>query len=399
VLTYPEVAMRVTAGAAALILVLGCGGGDAGGDAAPAQVDHPTTEAGLTTVRITERAAQRIGIQVAAVERRPLTQRRLLGGELMAPPGSAYVVSAPRASTVLAPDTGGVPTAGSRVVAGQPLVRLVVLLDGPGLARVQEEIAVAQARYDNALAKAGRAERLLREGVGAAAEYEDAKAELESAEAVLKAARARLDLLQRGGGGAVADLSAIMLRAPGPGILRGVWVTAGQTVADGAPLMEIVRLSPLWVRVPVYVGDVPSVERDAPASVVAPGDPPTAPGQPATPIQGPPTADPASSSADLFYRLDNRTGRFRPGERVAVSVPLVGAAEELAVPWSAILHDIHGGTWVYEALPDQVYVRRRVEVRDVIDGLAVLRRAPAAGTPVVVVGAAELFSTEFGTSH
>jgi RND family efflux transporter MFP subunit len=393
--------MRARLSAAALLVLLGCGGGGgAAGDAPPAHVDNPTTEAGLTTVRITDRAAERIGIQVAAVERRTLIQRRTLGGELMAPPGSAYLVSAPRASTVLAPDSGGIPTAGSRVAQGQPLVRLVVLPDGPGLARVQEEITVAQARYDNALAKAGRAERLLREGVGSAAEYEDARAELESADAVLKAARARLDLLQRGRGSADDDdLSTITLRAPSSGILRGVYVTGGQMVSDGAPLMEIVKLSPLWVRVPVYVGDVPSIDRNAPASVIAPGDPPTAPGQRAVPIQGPPTADLASSSADLFYQLDNGAGRLRPGERVGVAVPLRGAAEELAVPWSAILHDIHGGTWVYEAMPDQVYVRRRVEVRDVIEGFAVLRRGPEAGTSVVVVGAAELFSTEFGTSH
>ena len=68
------------------------------------------------------------------------------------------------------------------------------------------------------------------------------------------------------------------------------------------------------------------------------------------------------------------------------------------VPWSAVLHDIYGGTWVYESLGDHVYVRRRVEVKDVVDDFAVLTRGPAAGTEVVVVGAAELFSTEFSTS-
>ena len=42
----------------------------------------------------------------------------------------------------------------------------------------------------------------------------------------------------------------------------------------------------------------------------------------------------------------------------------------------------------------------RVEVSEVSDGMALLARGPAPGTRIVVVGAAELFSTEFGgTSH
>ncbi|MDH4046436.1 MAG: efflux RND transporter periplasmic adaptor subunit, partial [Gemmatimonadota bacterium] len=361
----------------ALPVVLGCGQADSNGNAAPARVENPTTEAALTTVRITERASERIGIEVAPIERRALTQRRTLGGELMAPPGSSVIVSAPRAATILAADSAGVPAAGSRVVRGQPLVRLVVLPDGGGLSRVQEELAGAEARYDNAQAKADRAQRLLREGVASAAEYEDAKAELASAEAVVRAARARFELLQQGSRHADADgLPSITLRAPEAGIVLGVRVAVGQTVSDGAPLMEIVRPSPLWVRVPMYVGDLTAIDRSAPVTVVAPGDPAATPGQRAVPIQGPPTADLASSSADLYYRLDNSAGRFRPGERVGVSVPLLGAAEELAVPWSAILHDINGGTWLYEALPEYVFVRRRVEVKDVIDGFAALRRGP-----------------------
>ncbi|MDH5199009.1 MAG: membrane fusion protein MtrC, partial [Gemmatimonadota bacterium] len=54
----------------ALPVVLGCGQADSNGNAAPARVENPTTEAALTTVRITERASERIGIEVAPIERR-----------------------------------------------------------------------------------------------------------------------------------------------------------------------------------------------------------------------------------------------------------------------------------------------------------------------------------------
>ena len=71
------------------------------------------------------------------------------------------------------------------------------------------------------------------------------------------------------------------------------------------------------------------------------------------------------------------------------------------VPWSAVVHDIHGGTWVYERTAPRVYTRRRVEVKHVqgsgAEAQAVLARGPAPGAMVVSVGAAELFGTEFGT--
>jgi multidrug efflux pump subunit AcrA (membrane-fusion protein) len=117
-------------------------------------------------------------------------------------------------------------------------------------------------------------------------------------------------------------------------------------------------------------------------------------------IAGPPTANAGTVSADLYYRVANPDGVLRPGERVSVQVPMDGGGTEGSlIPWAAILHDIQGGTWVYEALDGHVYTRRRVEVKDVLDGFAVLTRGPAPGTSIVVVGAAELYSTEFGTAH
>ncbi len=68
----------------------------------------------------------------------------------------------------------------------------------------------------------------------------------------------------------------------------------------------------------------------------------------------------------------------------------------MVIPYSAILYDIHGGTWVYENTSPNVFVRRRVELKNVQDGKAILIRGPAAGTKVVTVGAAEIFGTEFG---
>ncbi len=72
---------------------------------------------------------------------------------------------------------------------------------------------------------------------------------------------------------------------------------------------------------------------------------------------------------------------------------------ELTVSRTALLYDVHGGTWVYEQLGTGVFARHRVEVERVAGDLAVLSRGPEPGTVVVVDGAAELYGTEFGVAH
>ena len=67
----------------------------------PATVANPAKEADLTTVTLTEKAEQRLGIRTVAVARRSVPRTRPVGGELIVPPGQALTVSAPVAGTVL----------------------------------------------------------------------------------------------------------------------------------------------------------------------------------------------------------------------------------------------------------------------------------------------------------
>jgi hypothetical protein len=77
----------------------------------------------------------------------------------------------------------------------------------------------------------------------------------------------------------------------------------------------------------------------------------------------------------------------------------VGGAARRVVPYSAVLYDAKGDTWVYTNPEPLAYVRERVTV-DYIEGdQAVLSDGPPEGTPVVTVAAAELYGTEFGVGH
>ena len=88
---------------------------------------------------------------------------------------------------------------------------------------------------------------------------------------------------------------------------------------------------------------------------------------------------------------------FRPGERVAVTLPYGDEVQALHVPESAIVRDAAGTAWVYTLVAEHAFERRRVEVEHVSEGGARLARGLAAGVQVVVTGAAELFGAELGT--
>ncbi len=205
----------------------------------------------------------------------------------------------------------------------------------------------------------------------------------------------RRDLLA----GAVAGtLGPAPIAAPIAGMVLRVHASAGLQVTAGAPLVELADLGRLWVRVPVYVGDLGSIDGSKDARIAGPGAPPGAEGKGARPVAAPPSAHPGDAAADLFYEVDNADGALRPGQKVGALLPLKSGEEALVVPWSAVVHDPHGGTWVYEKVDELKFTRRRIEVRAVEGTLAVLARGPGAGAEIVAVGALELYSTEFFVS-
>lgn len=359
-----------------------------------AKVSAPVKEAELTTVTLTPEAEQRLGIATVAIEKKLVREERQVAGELMLAGGRTWLVPAPLGG-VLKPAPDGVPQVGGLVKAGQLLFTLTPQL---GLQRdlritYESDVAAAKARFEAAQSQLERAKQLLRDEAGSRRNVEAAESELGQSKALYDSARDRLKRLIDQP--LDADLS-VNVNAPVSGMLRQVLAAPGMTVAGGANLVEIVDYGKLWLRVPVYVGDLASLAGAGSVKACSFESTGRGPCVNARRVAAPPTADPLAAAGDLYFEVDNSAGGLRPGEKLAVSLPLKAQGEALVAPLGSVLYDANGGAWLYVKTGDHKYTRRHIEIARVLDGMAVLAKGPAAGSLSVTAGSAELFGTEFG---
>jgi RND family efflux transporter MFP subunit len=363
----------------------------------PAKVANAVEESTLSTVTLSPKAEERLGLEISPVEYKKLPGSLELGGEIIPVPGTDAHVSAPVPRIVLHSTSSKIPPAGKFVKKGEEILRLLMLPPESELLGAQEEVAVREEELHVVQAKADRSKQLLANRAISEKAYEEVQAELARSKASLSIAEARLNLLSgKDLDAAAGSLSTLVLESPVDGVLQRIFVAPGQTVSASTALFEVASLKPVWIRVPVYVGDLDKIDLQKDATVILLGDNQGETLIPAVPVQGPPLSDASSASADLFFELSNSERLFRIGQKVRISLLLKAPEESLVIPWSAILYDMNGGNWVYVKVSPHVYSHRRVEVSHIVDGLVVLTRGVDEGDEVVTAGAVEIFGTEFG---
>ncbi len=382
----------------------------------PAKVDTYPNESDIYRVTLTPQAEQRLQIRTELVKLQSVPRTRTLGGQILVPDGQRIPVTAPLAGTLTMAPSSQPLVPGASVLANQALFELTPImrpdLEVPGVAeRAQMANASAmlisaqiQAAGDSELAKAqidgakinfDRASKLLADRAGSQRDVDNAEVTLNVATRALEAAKQRKDLLDKLSLNIDSGKAPIVsITAPTHGTIQTMMAHVGQVVSIGAPLLEIVDLHQLWVRIPIYAGQMHEIDVQATATMT---DLSQQHAQATiVPVAAPPTADPIAASIDLYYQLDNPENRFHPGERVSVNVPLKGETESLVVPRASIVRDIHGVAWVYVKSAEHEFYRERVNVRFTTKELAILANGPLVGSEVVVQGTAELFGTEFG---
>jgi cobalt-zinc-cadmium efflux system membrane fusion protein len=297
------------------------------------------------------------------------------------------------------------PVAGTKVEPGTDLFKLEPVLTG--LEQVQLatlmrgiEGEVKKAKESVILAKTDleRTEGLYNQKprLKTLQDVQQAQTRLALANEDVATAEAKLKLFEVGDD-KTARLPAFNIKAPKAGTIVTVPVNPGQYVPAGTPLISVADLTPLWVRVPVPEYDLPRVNRDKPATLKL--------GKIIEEIQPEalvPQVDLVRHTADLIYKLRGKlpVGLVAKDQMVTVLVPVGNDAQESVVPYSAVIFDAYGGTWIYldrgaDAKGVHNYERRYVLLGAALGSDVVVRPTLRAGDRVVIEGAGVLFSREF----
>jgi len=85
----------------------------------------------------------------------------------------------------------------------------------------------------------------------------------------------------------------------------------------------------------------------------------------------------------------------RAAQRIGVqTVPVNG----LVIPYSAVIYDTEGNTWIYTSPAPLTFVREQIVIDRIEGDQAFLLQEPAFDAPIVTVGVAELYGAETGVS-
>ena len=199
------------------------------------------------------------------------------------------------------------------------------------------QAAAAAARRDLARLNWERAQGLHKEGVLSQAEYDTARAGLDEAEASVSEARATIDRKT--------------IRAPFSGVLGIRQANLGQYLAQGAPIVPLQSLDPIFVDFSVPQQDLVRVTLGSKVRV-------TNEAVPGASFEGKITAvdsvvDASTRNVVVRATLPNPGHALHPGMFARVEVILPTPTQVVSVPSSAILYAPYGDTvFIVETMKD-----------------------------------------------
>jgi RND family efflux transporter MFP subunit len=301
---------------------------------------------------------------------------------------------------------------GSRVPAGAPLAeldardyelrrdraqaaleqaraRLNLPVDGHDDALDPESVGVvrqARARLDQADANLVRGRELLDQGIlskadfdaseaafkVARSQYEDSLEEVNNRRGILAERRSDLALAEQ-------QLLDTRLTAPFAGAVQQRRSNIGEYLAAGAPVLTLVKLTPLRLRVDVPEREASNVKRGQDVSVRVEGSTDAWPGKI---VRLSPALDEQSRSLIVEAEVDNTKGLLRPGSFAKAEIVTQSGADSLVVPSSAIV--VFAGIEKVVSVKDGKAVERTVTTGQRSGDLVEIVSGIEAGETVVV---------------
>ena len=349
-------------------------------------------------VRLSEKAQVNIGLQIEEAASRSVQHSLIATGWLAVVPGRETVIKAPVSGFYVPPSESRIVEIGSLLARGEELGEFRVLLSPQEeaqlvLAKKDAETLLAQSKVTMEVAEAElRRIQNGAAGVVAGTQVRELEETFEKARAAHRGAQQKLPFLPQEPYDGSRSMKSVPVAAPLSGRVVDVRVAPGQFAVQGDSLWTISDWSSLWIKVPVFEGDLPRINQTAAIEVTAPGmDRPIT----ATPAGVPQPTREGRRTVDVLYELDNSTGRLRPGQAVSVSLPTGQSIEKVIVPQTAILWDGMGNAWIYIEVSTGRFHRQRVELGQMIDEDVVVERGLTVGSRIVTVGAESLHGEEF----
>jgi len=362
--------------------------------------ERPAKRLASGEIRLRPEAEQRLDIQanlapvVSRVRSRSLELRGLVE---VAPGGRARLIAPVPGRLVASPSGARSLQPGDFVRGGQPVAWIEPWIDPTqelqlaaasadaqaGLARAQGEAEVARAAWQ-------RAQELLAKRAVAVKVYDDARVRRVTSEADLAVAEARVAAVSSA---ALQTRALLPLSFASDGVLSELLAVPGEFVASGSPIAAMIQRTPLWIRVPTSLVELPALEAVREARVCSLGDRDGPRLKALRLVRPPPTG--VRESVDLYFEVA-KPNNLTPGQAVSVQLDL-GTVSERVIPYQSVLLGAEGENSVFVSLGNGAYALRRVEIERVVDDFAVLRgSSPPLGTKVVTAGAAELLGVEQG---
>jgi membrane fusion protein (multidrug efflux system) len=338
---------------ATALSVVACGGEDAA---------EPTSE------------ALRPPVMVVPSERRDVVDRIRATGQMIAQSEATIAAQVAGPVTEVDAEEGDAVEKDAILLVIDPERRRLELANAEArLAEARAELDVAGRNYQRTL-------RLSKGNVASEARLDEDRTRQSLARSAVAAAEAQVGLARR----ALADAT---VRAPFAGLVARRHVSAGEYLAVGAPLFDLVALDPIEIEFTVSEIDSAKVAIDDPVAISLTPYPDETFHARVTMIS--PTLDPRTRTLRVKAVLPNPDGRIRPGLFAHVDLGLSERPDAVVVPEDAIVQRADGSV-LFRVGADDRAERVAVETGVLLDGWVEIRDGIRPGDRIVVRGHQQL---------
>ncbi len=295
--------------------------------------------------------------------------------------------SADRSTAVLAPISGPVSRIlvepGARVERGQPLA----IVTSPDFAAAIASYRKAEVAARNSQRIADLDEQLFKNDALARRELEQAQSDAASAAADREAALAELRSLgidSLGGAGSRSAIAEGVIRAPIAGTVVEKLISPGQLLQAGqTSCFTIADLSVVWVMANVFERDIRSVKRGQRVLVTTDATPDSLSGVVDYVAA---LVDPATKATGVRLVVPNQAQILKRDMLVQVMIRGTAPRKGLLVAVTAVLRDDENLPYLFVAMADGSFARRRIELGGRVEARYEIMTGLAAGERVVVDG-------------